>query len=201
MFLLARDGYAATSSGGPRALRGAPRGSVYYHFPGGKDELIEAAIRLTLDNFVESLERLRGKHPSVIIDAFSSGWRGILERNDCRNGCPIMAVSSGAADNEKLQSEVQRAFAGWQGVLAELFVEGGVEEGATGAPRRLPPRLLRRRGPARPSGAVHPAFRLRRRRSSVPLHISSPAPHLVTDSHPAPRSTTRTAGGVSDPNF
>ena len=42
--LLARHGLQATSFTEVLELTGAPRGSIYHHFPGGKDELISAAV-------------------------------------------------------------------------------------------------------------------------------------------------------------
>ena len=42
--LLALHGLQATSFNEVLELTGAPRGSIYHHFPGGKDELISAAV-------------------------------------------------------------------------------------------------------------------------------------------------------------
>ena len=44
--LLAKQGYRATSFDAVLERSKAPRGSIYHHFPGGKDELIAAAIDL-----------------------------------------------------------------------------------------------------------------------------------------------------------
>ena len=45
--LLARRGLQATSFSTVLAATGAPRGSIYHHFPGGKDELVVAALDAT----------------------------------------------------------------------------------------------------------------------------------------------------------
>src|SRR5579862_4730019 len=42
--LLQRQGYAASGLNEIVARSGAPRGSLYFHFPGGKEELAVAAI-------------------------------------------------------------------------------------------------------------------------------------------------------------
>ncbi|MDR2279937.1 MAG: TetR/AcrR family transcriptional regulator, partial [Gordonia sp. (in: high G+C Gram-positive bacteria)] len=42
--LIARRGVAGTSIGDVLAAADAPRGSVYHHFPGGRAEVIGAAV-------------------------------------------------------------------------------------------------------------------------------------------------------------
>src|SRR5690242_20447853 len=42
--LFRERGYAATSFGDVLARSGAPRGSIYHHFPGGKEELAAEAL-------------------------------------------------------------------------------------------------------------------------------------------------------------
>ena len=42
--LLARHGLQATSFSEVLELTGAPRGSIYHHFPEGKDQLIGSAV-------------------------------------------------------------------------------------------------------------------------------------------------------------
>ena len=44
MALLARRGLHATSFSEVLAATGAPRGSLYHHFPGGKDQLVAEAV-------------------------------------------------------------------------------------------------------------------------------------------------------------
>src|SRR5260221_11455918 len=44
--LLAQHGLQATSFAEVLGLTGAPRGSIYHHFPEGKDQLIGAAVDL-----------------------------------------------------------------------------------------------------------------------------------------------------------
>ena len=46
VILLAKHGLDGTSFTEVLTASGAPRGSIYHHFPGGKDELIAAAIEV-----------------------------------------------------------------------------------------------------------------------------------------------------------
>ena len=43
--LLRERGYSGTSLGDVLARSGGPRGSIYHHFPGGKQELVTEALR------------------------------------------------------------------------------------------------------------------------------------------------------------
>ena len=45
--LLAKQGLQATSFSEVLKLTKAPRGSIYHHFPGGKDQLVAEALRLS----------------------------------------------------------------------------------------------------------------------------------------------------------
>ena len=57
--LLAERGLQATSFSTVLAATGAPRGSIYHHFPGGKDELVTAALDATERHAVALLRRFR----------------------------------------------------------------------------------------------------------------------------------------------
>ena len=54
--LLAQRGLQATSFNEVLELTGAPRGSIYHHFPGGKDELISAAVDRAGSHALEALD-------------------------------------------------------------------------------------------------------------------------------------------------
>ena len=58
--LLAKRGYQATSFSEVLAESQAPRGSIYHHFPDGKDQLIAAAIEVSGARAVALLGGLAG---------------------------------------------------------------------------------------------------------------------------------------------
>ena len=76
---------------------GAPRGSVYHHFPGGKDELILAALDLTGQRHDRFVERFRGTSAEEITAGYLELWRRILLRSRLESGCPILAVTVSAS--------------------------------------------------------------------------------------------------------
>jgi TetR/AcrR family transcriptional repressor of lmrAB and yxaGH operons len=127
--LLRRQGYAATGLNEIVARSGAPRGSLYFHFPGGKQELALAAME-------HSGEQLRGAIAAVmaspggaartlggLIDALAAG----LEASDYRDGCPIATVTLEAAANaEPIRLTAERVFSGWLAELESALVAEGV---------------------------------------------------------------------------
>ena len=58
--LLAINGVEGTSFAEVLAATGAPRGSIYHHFPGGKTELLHAALDLASERGLATMEATRG---------------------------------------------------------------------------------------------------------------------------------------------
>ena len=61
--LLARDGLEGTSFSTVLAESGAPRGSIYHHFPEGKDQLVREAGEEVGRRCVTSLDSLAPATP------------------------------------------------------------------------------------------------------------------------------------------
>src|SRR5919201_7013446 len=62
---------------------GAPRGSIYHHFPAGKSQLAEEATRYAGDFIAAGLvTALAGGDPVAAIRAFTASWLEILRRAD-----------------------------------------------------------------------------------------------------------------------
>ena len=74
--LFREHGYSGTGFRDVVAHSGAPRGSIYHHFPGGKTELAEEAVRLAGDVVAGRIERAAADgDPQALVDAFADGWR------------------------------------------------------------------------------------------------------------------------------
>jgi TetR/AcrR family transcriptional regulator, lmrAB and yxaGH operons repressor len=127
--LLATRGLDGTAFSDVIARSGAPRGSIYHHFPEGKEQLVEAAIALTGNRAIGVLDSLRGAAPREVTIAFLDLWRAVLVRSELRAGCAVLAVTV-ATDSPDLLDHAAAIFRAWRGKLAELYVEGGVEAGA-----------------------------------------------------------------------
>jgi AcrR family transcriptional regulator len=111
---------------------GAPRGSIYHHFPGGKAQLAEEAVSSS-GEFVASViaTAARDGDPAAAVRVFIQGWRHTLESSDFRAGCPVVAVATEAGEDEpQLTAATAQAFASWQQALATALRNAGVRAAA-----------------------------------------------------------------------
>ena len=127
--LLARRGLQATSFSEVLAFTGAPRGSVYHHFPEGKEQLVGEAVDLAGAYLIGLLDAKAGASAVEISDYFLQVWRSVLIRSDFQSGCAVLAVTV-ATDSANLLGHAFAVFRGWRQRLAELLVQGGLEKKA-----------------------------------------------------------------------
>jgi TetR/AcrR family transcriptional regulator, lmrAB and yxaGH operons repressor len=123
--LLARQGLQGTSFSEVLELADAPRGSVYHHFPGGKEQLIGAAIDLTSARLDEVLDRMAGSNAEEVTAHYLRIWRAVLTRSQYQAGCAVLAVTV-ATDSADLLDRTAAVFRGWRGRLSELLRQGGL---------------------------------------------------------------------------
>jgi AcrR family transcriptional regulator len=126
--LLATTGLAGTSFSEVLAATGAPRGSIYHHFPGGKDELVGAAIDRAAQSATDQLEGLTDFSAVAVTTLFLAGWQQLLERTGQRAGCAVLAVTVDT-DTPELLARTGRAFRTWRSKLSQLLITGGLESG------------------------------------------------------------------------
>jgi len=108
---------------------GAPRGSVYHHFPGGRKQLLREATDHA-GRFVSDRLRLTTRYdPLTALDAFVAAYRTQLRETGFRAGCPVAAVAVEAPDDgdEALLDAAAAAFAGWQELLRGHYVAHGAD--------------------------------------------------------------------------
>ena len=123
--LLRERGLSGTSFRDVVEHSGAPRGSIYHHFPEGKAQLVEEAVAMA-GEYGRALiaKAAREGDPSGAVRAFVEIWVRTLEDTDYRAGCPVVAVSTEA--DAGLTDAAARAFGSWQDSLAQALRSGGV---------------------------------------------------------------------------
>jgi TetR/AcrR family transcriptional repressor of lmrAB and yxaGH operons len=126
--LLAKHGLQGTSFSEVLEYTGAPRGSVYHHFPGGKDQLVGEAVELTGSNVYAALDAKAGAPATEIADYFLSLWRSVLTRSNFEAGCAVLAVTV-AAEPGEVADRAAGVFRRWRAHLASLLHQGGLTQG------------------------------------------------------------------------
>ena len=124
--LLAMHGFQATTFSSVLKDSGAPRGSIYYHFPEGKDQLIAAAIDLASDRALAFTDSFRGMSATEIVDAFAGLWQAVLVRSGYSAGCAVLAVTV-SADVPELVDRAAAIFRSWRERLGRALEAAGIE--------------------------------------------------------------------------
>lgn len=118
------------------AHSGAPRGSVYHHFPGGREELLLASVERAGEIVSGVLEQsLSAGDTASAIDRFVSMWKKWLRDSDFRAGCPVLATAIDTSE-APLQDAVRKIFQRWHDdLLRQLVAEGCPGPRPAGWPR------------------------------------------------------------------
>lgn len=107
----------------------APRGSIYHHFPGGKEELAVEAVQSGRRRITELFEQA-AERSSIAAELVLEIGRGLadgLEESGFVEGCPLATVTLETAPaSEALRAASEAAYADWLQVLSALFAERGV---------------------------------------------------------------------------
>jgi AcrR family transcriptional regulator len=124
--LFSERGVQGTSFTDVLAHSGAPRGSVYHHFSGGKTQLVEDATRwageFTIAGAVAAVER---QDPVAAVGSFRRYWSKILRDSDFGVGCPVATAALEGSHQPTAQGIAGEVFADWQKVVADALRRGG----------------------------------------------------------------------------
>jgi AcrR family transcriptional regulator len=114
--LLRSQGYAATSVQQVAQAAGAPIGSIYHHFKGGKRAVAAAALRQTGAAYIQLLPLLLDPHDDLAagVEAAFVQAAEDLESTGWANMCPVGTVAGEIADTEpELRQVVAEVIAFW----------------------------------------------------------------------------------------
>ena len=134
--LFRQRGYHATTFSDVVRDSGAPRGSTYFHFPGGKAELAREAIARAGDEFEEMVaQAARGAgDPGSLVRALAQIMAGRRERSGYRSGCAIATmVLELAPGDEQFSAAFDSVFARWRAALVTRLQPLGLAPGRAAA--------------------------------------------------------------------
>lgn len=129
--LLELQGYHATGLNQIIKESSTPKGSLYYHFPGGKEALaIEAVTRvgeIVLKRIRDNLAQIDDS--AEAITAFIKNIAFNVERSGFRAGGPITTIAlETASTSEALRETCDRIYAAWQAAFADKLRSSGIED-------------------------------------------------------------------------
>lgn len=111
------------------AHSGAPRGSAYHYFPGGRTQLLCEAVDLAGTYVASQIEEAESGVDAL--DRLALGFRKQLIDSEFRAGCPVVAVAvESGAKGDQLAPVVDRAavaFARWNTLITDRLRADGVD--------------------------------------------------------------------------
>jgi AcrR family transcriptional regulator len=125
--LLSEQGVAGTSVAKVLEHSNGPRGSVGFHFPGGRAELLTDALTTVGDTVTEILRAgvESNTEPAKVFIGICRHYRKRLAATDCTAGCPIGAAMQEAHHDDDLGPVVAAIVADWHAGLSELLANAG----------------------------------------------------------------------------
>ncbi|MCT7659877.1 TetR/AcrR family transcriptional regulator [Mycobacterium deserti] len=125
--LFRRQGYSATGVNQILETAAVKAGSLYHHFPSGKQELAAAVVDTVGADIERRLRTMLESGLSVadIID----GWIDLMAAgltSDPRDGCPIEPIATESVNaSTQVREASARAFNGWRQAVADRLESDG----------------------------------------------------------------------------
>jgi TetR/AcrR family transcriptional repressor of lmrAB and yxaGH operons len=130
--LLRDQGFTATGRAQLLAESGVTNGSLYHHFPGGMEELAEAALEASGQAVADALRQALELAPNTALGVarfldIAAGPAG----EDLCPGCPIAPTAlESPIISPRLRATAARCFDQWEGLIATRLVADGHSEGS-----------------------------------------------------------------------
>ena len=125
--LIRTRGVNATSFSDVLADSGAPRGSVYHHFPRGKEQLAGDAIQWTSERVLAHQRACRATTASGVLSCFIDMWRQVVVAAGGTAGCVVAGVAVDTiADATGLMEVIRATFRSWVDLLSDQLTATGV---------------------------------------------------------------------------
>ncbi|MCR3750244.1 TetR/AcrR family transcriptional regulator [Lentzea californiensis] len=127
VLLLRERGAAGVTVDAVLAHSGAPRGSVYHHFPGGRNEMVLDAVRQAGDYITAMVSESAAEGDvGKTLERLVVFWKRALTGTGYRAGCPVAAMTLDSRDLVPDAGDVVREiFTSWQTSLVKALTGNG----------------------------------------------------------------------------
>lgn len=128
--LMEAQGYHATGLNQILQQSNAPKGSLYHHFPGGKEALAAEAVEMAGQALTNDLDALiaQGTDLGTALTFMIAFFRERLHTSDFQKGCPVTTVTLEiAATSDPIQQACRAIYRSWQTRIEQLLIASGWE--------------------------------------------------------------------------
>lgn len=128
--LFRQQGYAATGLAEILTESGAPKGSLYHYFPGGKTEIGAEAVRLAGEKVASTLSAIAAEtsDPGEVLGRYLSMMEGWMAQSGYRDGSPITTtLLETVPGNDAIRAAGLAAFDSWARVLEGAAFAHGID--------------------------------------------------------------------------
>lgn len=129
MQLFRQRGYASTGLRQILKESGAPKGSLYYYFPEGKESLGAAAVKMAGELMLGMLSELAAKNKSApgFVKAYCRQMAIWMEESNFKDGSPVATtVLETVPDSATISEFGNAAIDSWIKVIASVFERDGM---------------------------------------------------------------------------
>ena len=122
-----QHGYEGASLSLIADATGLGRSSIYHHFPGGKDEMVEAVFEQTGNWLAENiLAPLRAPgEPAARLEQMLRAVDALYDGGKLNCLLGVLALGN---SHERFQQHLKQRFDGWISALARLIAEAGIDK-------------------------------------------------------------------------
>lgn len=128
--LIQTNGYSGTGLNAVIEHAAAPKGSIYFHFPDGKEGLGVAAVELAAKQFETLIVETAASAGSAAEAARAAieALTTIVSESNFRLGCPVSVVTlEMGVGNDRLRQSCAAAFESWIAPTTALLQANGVD--------------------------------------------------------------------------
>lgn len=129
--LFRQQGYHGTALHDILAAGGSPRGSLYFHFPKGKEEIGETALTMAGEAVRQGIAKAAEASASteMFLTYVARAMAADLEKSDYKEGCPIATTAlETAAQSEVLGNATRTAFRKWETEIKRGLMRFGMTD-------------------------------------------------------------------------